>query len=167
MSDETNTARATGGDEADDSAEDDALLAELRGMTNMIDPIPPAAIVAARSAIAWRTMDVELAELTADTSVEPARAGVRGVEAPVLLTFEAPGLTIEVEVVVDSRGARALQGQLVPPGPGSIEVRHAGGRSRVSADEVGRFRSEGVAPGPVSLHCQTGTGAVETDWFLA
>lgn len=162
MSDEfTAEGVAPGDDEADDE-----LLAELRILAMELDPVPPEAVAAARSAIAWRTMDAELAELTADTSIEPQLAGVRGVAAPAMLTFEAPGLAVEVEVIEVGRGRRLL-GQLVPARPGAVEIRHGGGRVTVMADEVGRFAAADVASGPVSIRCQLGTKIVETDWFLA
>jgi hypothetical protein len=66
---------------------------------------------------------------------------------------------------------RRLIGQLVPPQPARIEVRHAGGVASAVADALGRFVSADVEPGPVSLRCQIGgTTApvvVDTDWFLA
>jgi len=162
MSDDTDAAGPTAGDDAANAE----LLTELRMMTLLLDPVPPEAVAAARSAIAWRTMDSELAELTDDTSVDPRLAGVRSAAAPTLLTFDASDLTVEVEVLDDVRGRR-LMGQLVPPGPGEVEVRHGGGRFAVAADEMGRFSASHIASGPVSLRCQVGARVVETDWFLA
>ncbi len=162
MSDDSN---ATGAP-LDDDPENDALLAELRALAVVVDPVPPEAVAAARSAIAWRTMDAELAELTADTSVEPQLAGVRGVATPAMLTFEAPELTVEIEVIQEGEG-RQLLGQLVPPGPGEIEIRHKAGRFAVTADEMGRFSASDLVAGPVSLLCRRAGGVVETDWFLA
>lgn len=149
----------------EDDAAASALLADLRRVAAAVDPVPAAAVAAARSAIAWRTMDAELAELTADTSVEQL-AGVRGVASPAMLTFEAPGVTIEVEVTEEGRSLRLL-GQLVPPGAGEVEIRHGGGRMSVTADDVGRFAASGIAGGPVSIRCRVGSQVVETDWFLA
>jgi hypothetical protein len=150
----------------DDDLENDALMAELRALAVTLDPVPPEVVAAARSAIAWRTMDAELAELTADTSVEPQMAGVRSGDAPAMLTFEAPELTVEIEVIQVGEGRRLL-GQLVPPGPGEVEIRHKSGRLAVTADELGRFSASDLAAGPVSLLCRQGSGLVETDWFLA
>ena len=162
MGDELNAAGVTGGDDADDVE----LLAELRGMTAFIDPVPPEAIAAARSAFAWRTMDAELAELTADTSVDATLAGVRSGDAPTMLTFDAPGLTVEIEVL-GVAGHRRVLGQIVPPGQGDVEVRNRGGTATVQVDELGRFAADDIAPGPVSLRCRVGVRVVETDWFLA
>lgn len=144
---------------------DDALLGELRELAAVHDPVPPGAIAAARSAIAWRTIDAELAELTDDSSIEARPVGVRSTATPTLLAFDAPSLRVELEVV-EAGATRRVTGQLVPPGPARVEVRHGGGALAVEADEIGRFRAEGLAPGPVSLRCTAAAGVVETDWFL-
>lgn len=162
MSDEADTP----GVPSEDDEADDVMLTELRALAARHDPVPPEAIAAARSAMAWRTIDAELAELTADSLVDPAPAGVRGAATPALLSFEAASLAVEVEILVDG-GRRRLVGQLVPPAPGSVEVRHKGGTVRVTADEVGRFSAAGIAPGPVSLRCAAGSATAQTDWFLA
>ena len=162
MSDDIKPAALTGGDDA----EDDRLLLELRALAIEDDPVPLEALAAARSAIAWRTMDAELAELTADTSVEPQLAGVRSADAPTLLSFDGPTITVEVEII-QGAGSRRILGQLVPAAPATVEIRHRGGRSEATADEIGRFSASGIAPGPVSLRCEVGEQVVETDWFLA
>ena len=163
MGDDVDASGVTG---PDDDAADDALMAELRVLAARHDPVPAEAIAAARSAFAWRTMDAELAELTGDSSVEPELAGVRGPGTPTLLTFEATELTVEVEVVVQPDGSRRLLGQLVPAGPGTLEIRHRGGTVTATADEVGRFAADAVAAGPVSLRCRVSESVVETDWYL-
>jgi hypothetical protein len=160
VDDSTNTTNVTGGDETDN-----ALLAELRALAAQSDPIPPAAIAAARSAIAWRTMDAELAQLTSDLTSQNQLADVRSLRTPTLLTFEAASLTVEIEVLETATGRRLL-GQLVPPGPGQVDVRHGGRTTTVAADEVGRFRVDDVSAGPVSLRCSAGSRIVQTDWFL-
>ena len=161
MSDGTNAAGVTGGGDVDDE-----LLDELRALAARIDPVSDEALAAARSAIAWRTMDAELAELTADASMDPQLAGVRSTGAPTLLTFESPTVTVEIEVLETATGRRLL-GQLVPAARADVEVRHGGRTTVVEADEVGRFKVDDVVPGPVSLRCSAGSRTVETDWFLA
>jgi hypothetical protein len=154
-------------------ADDDALLAQLRAVVNQVDPIPQAVRIAARAAIEWRTLDAELAALVHDSASEPAAAlAVRGAAtAPRTLTFEAADLTIEVEAeVVDEAGGMCLVGQLIPPQPAEVAVRHGEELIAVRADERGRFVAHGVARGPVSLRCRlddrTGAGRlVETGWL--
>lgn len=162
MSDDMTAVGASDGDDAEDAA----LLAELRQITALLDPVPSEAIAAARSAFAWRTIDAELAELTADTLVDVQLVGVRSAATPTMLTFESAGLTVELEVTTLA-GGRRIMGQLVPTGAGAVEVRHKGGTVTVDADEIGRFSVDGVDAGPVSLRCTAGGRAVETDWFLA
>jgi len=157
MSDELNAAQGIGGDDA----VDDELLAELRALVTRHDPVPSEALAAARSAIAWRTLDAELADLADESEM----AGVRGVGTPTLLTFDATGLTVEVELLVVG-GHRRLLGQLVPPGPGNVDVRHGNRTVSTAADEVGRFRVDDIVPGPVSLRCSIDGRLVVTDWFL-
>jgi hypothetical protein len=153
----------TGGEDE----ENDVLLAELRAWAALYDPAPPDAVAAARSAIAWRSMDAELAELTAESAVEPELAGVRSGSVPTLLTFEAGDLTVELEVLEQPDGRRRLQGQLVPPTSAALEIRHSTGVASIDADDVGRFAADGIGAGPLSLRCEVEGHVVETDWFLA
>jgi len=145
--------------------QDDALLAELRAWADAYDAVPADDLAGARSALAWRTFDAELAELVGDSAGHEG-AAVRGARAPALLTFEAAELAMEVGVYANG-GHQRLLGQLIPPAPGVVEVRHRGGTVSVPADDVGRFTARGVERGPVRLRCSSGPNLVETDWFLA
>ena len=150
-----------------DEAADALLLDALREVVRKADPVPSDVEDAARATFTWRTIDAELAELAYDSLLDDDRlAGVRGDSAPRALTFEGPSFGVELEVAEDG-GLRRLLGQLVPPGPAQIEVRHSGGLLRLAADAVGRFAASGVAPGPVSLRCivQGSDGPpLETAW---
>ena len=65
-------------------------------------------------------------------------------------------------------GPASIDGQLVPPQPGRVEVRHPDGSLTVAADDLGHFRVEEVLHGPVSLRCQPDVGAVPTvtSWII-
>jgi hypothetical protein len=154
--------------------DDDALLDELRHVVAQLDPIPGAVRIAARAALEWRTLDAELAALVHDSAVDEPLFAVRGTAGPRALTFEAPDLTIEVEAEAEAAAGEAggmrLVGQLVPPQPAEIAVRHGDELTAVRADERGRFAAHGIAPGPVSLRCRLdgapGAGRlVETGWL--
>ena len=133
---------------------DARLLETLRSVVLRADPVPAEVEDAARGAFAWRTIDADLAELTYDSLLDDDRlAGVRSADAPRTLTFEGPAFSVEIEVAEEG-SRRRLLGQLVPPAPASIEVRHSGGLLQLGADEVGRFSAAGVAPGPVRLRCR-------------
>jgi hypothetical protein len=148
--------------------EDEDLLRELRAAAGRFDPPPESVLEAARASFTWRTIDAELAALEFDSAVDLAATAVRGGEGPRLLTFAAPGLSIEVEVSpVGSR--RQLVGQLVPAQPARIDVRHAGGVTTVRADQLGRFDTDAISAGPVSLRCHLGDAPssppVVTEWI--
>jgi hypothetical protein len=120
-----------------------------------------------RAGLSWRTIDTELAELAYDSvSDRSATALVRGSEGTRSLIFEAPSLTLDLEVT--ALGARRrLMGQLSPPQPAHVMVRHQDGIAAVEADGSGRFRVDDLPVGPGSLRCRLGgeKGAnVVTDW---
>ena len=144
--------------------EDLELLAALGAAWDQVDPVPATVLEAARGAFAWRDIDAELAELVLDTRLE--EAAVRSVDGPRLLTFEAGGLTVEVEVAVTS-GGRSIVGQLVPPQAATVTIRCNGPDRVVDADALGRFSATAVPPGPVSMLCRASTGGVAhaTSWI--
>lgn len=158
------TDEANGTDEADER-----LLGALRTVVGAADPVPTEVVEAAKASLTWRSIDAELAELAYDSLLDDGLlVGTRSESAPRSLTFEAAEVTVEVEVV-DMGARRRLLGQLVPPRPADIQVRHSGGLIRVGADEVGRFTAAGVAPGPVSLRCRVAgaeAAPVETPWVV-
>ena len=155
------------GDDAD--LDDEALMRRLGALAARFDPVPAEAVAAAQASFGWRLADLdradlELAQLVYDSAVDDQLlAGVRSGGGPRQLTFEAPGLTVEVDV---DHEARRMVGQLVPPGPGRIEVRHPGGSFTVDADARGCFTTPRLPRGPVSLRCQSGagSGATTTEW---
>jgi len=153
---------------ADDSPAERELLALLRDMLEEIDPVPATLLDVARASFTWRTVDAELAELTADSILDGA--AVRSTRTPRLLTFTAGATTLVVEVATpypSPATGRRLLGQIVAPRAAELEVRHADGSLTVAADEFGRFRAERVPPGPISLACRFADPAereVVTSW---
>lgn len=155
--------------------DDDRLLEELRALTARVDPVPEHVTSATKAAYTWRTIDAELAELaevaelTYDSAVdESALVGVRGADGPRLLTFETADVSIELEVTADAT-ARRIVGQVVPPGPWTVEVRHAGGIVSAEVDELGEFIAEGIEHGPASIrlhgHAPDSEQLIATDWL--
>ena len=141
------------------------LMGRLRTLGRRMDPTPPSVTAAARAAFEWRTLDAELAELTYDSWVDARElAGVRSSGGPRQLTFEAPGVTVEVEVEVEG-GAPRLVGQVVPAHPGTVELRHRAGVTTLTVDDLGRFAARHLPAGPVSLRCTAvAASPVETEW---
>jgi hypothetical protein len=132
----------------------DPLLSEVRAVIEKADPIPEKVIAAAKGSFTWRTIDTELAELVADSSeslgADLVGAGVRGDAAPRLLTFEATGLVVEVEVA-ETGTNRRLVGQLVPMTAADVVVRWSTGSAATAADELGRFDVSDIPTGLVSI----------------
>jgi hypothetical protein len=147
----------------------DPLWQELAQVVADAAPVPPEVRRTGHESLTWRTVDAELAELAYDSVVDSSLdAGVRGPEGTRLLSFEAPGLTVELEVA-SSGARRRLTGQLIPPQRARVMVRHQEGIATVEADEMGRFAVEDLPLGPASLRCHLGGGEgaapVVTDWF--
>ena len=139
----------------DEDFDEEAVFADLKRVIGGADPVPAEVVQAALASRTWRRVDAELAELVYDSVVDGAL--VRSSRGGRQLTFEAPELTVEVEV-----GPGSLEGQLVPPQPGQVEVRHSDGSLTVAADRHGHFRVEAALHGPVSLRCQPDLGNVPT-----
>src|SRR5262245_41395921 len=120
-----------------DPINDDALLAELREAVRAADEVPESFLAAGRAAFAWRTVDADLATLVSDSATRPVTSGTRATEPAAVrsISFVARGLSIEVDLTEDS-----LQGQVVPPGPGEVDLRGADGSTQtVTVDDVGWF----------------------------
>ena len=134
---------------------EEAIFAEVKQVVSEADPVPPEMLAAAVASRVWRRVDEELAELINDSVVDAGliRSDRRGRQ----LTFAGSELSVELEV-----GPASLEGQLVPPQRGEVEVRHRGGTLSVAADHLGQFRLEDVPHGPVSLKCRPEGGGMPT-----
>ena len=135
--------------------DEEAVFADVKRVIGGSDPVPAHVVEAALASRTWRRVDAELAELVYDSVVDGAL--VRSSRGGRQLTFEATELTVEMEV-----GPGSLEGQLVPPQPGQVEVRHSDGSLTVAADRHGHFRVEAVLHGPVSLRCQPDLASAPT-----
>lgn len=152
-----------------DAADDSELEQELRRVAARLDPVPPEVVQAAVDAFSWRDIDAELAELVFDSLLDADQATlVRGSSGPRLVSFKTPELTVDVEVTTTGSG-RDVMGQLTPPQPAAVEIRHSAGIVSTDADELGRFRSQSLPGGPVSLRLRPADRgsrpAVVTDWL--
>lgn len=155
-----------GGQDAADAAllaEVAAAVAETRGLERYRR--------SAQAAFTWRTVDEELAELSAWATLvltydsaadDPALVRAAAVDEPRQLTFASDALTLDIEVEPES-----LRGQLMPAGPGTATVEFGSGFVvEVQVDEDGMFRLDRPSDaGPVRIRCQVGELAVSTSWM--
>jgi hypothetical protein len=143
---------------------DDQLLVELREAIQSAREVPEGFIAAGKAAFAWRTVDAELAALTAEFSADDALmgTGTRAEHASVrALSFHARDIAIELEVTAD-----ALLGQLVPVRPGTIELQTKdGAHDTATVDESGWFTIRPLPTTMFRLHVQTATDNVITEWI--
>ena len=150
-------------DSVDDAA-DATLLALVGEALDVSDPVPDHVLAAARGAVAWRTIDQDLADLVFDSSAE--LTGVRDTNAARQLTFRSDGLEIEL-MLVDS-AQRRLVGQLVPAMATTVCLETTATQFEQSTDRFGRFSFDGVQTGPVRITVPGADGgrAIATDWML-
>ena len=144
------------------SAEDIGLLSALGEMFDQVDPVPPEVVRAGYAAFTWRTIDAELAELAEDSMLAGA-GSVRGTDTR-LLTFEAPSVSVVVEVT-EMGERRKLVGQLIPACAAALRIEHPAGATTVAVDEQGLFSAESLPAGPARVALTVpGGGAVVTSW---
>ena len=143
---------------------DDEVLALLGEALRRHEPVPDRVLTGAQAAFTWRTIDAELAELVFDSALEGA--GVRSDDVARQVTFQAPGVEIEVMLIDD--GSRRIVGQLVPPAEVTVELTSGDRVSAGQTDRLGRFGFDDVAPGPVRLTVlgSSGERLVHTEWVL-
>ncbi|HEY9523373.1 MAG TPA: hypothetical protein VIR33_09040 [Thermopolyspora sp.] len=146
-------------------SEDDIRLEELRRAVRFFDPVPARLVRAAVDAYTFRTIDAELAELIFDSICDDTAGLVRGPEEVRLLAFEAHQLTVEVQII-GTGATRRLIGQLQPGLPAEIDIRGRHQRTRITADDLGRFGFAGIGRGLFGLCCRTGEGTIVTDWVV-
>jgi hypothetical protein len=147
---------------------DDELEQELRRLTAHAEPVPAELIEAAVAAFAWRDIDAEIAELVYDSLLDAEEASlVRGPAEQRMISFAVGGMTIDVEVTSAGPG-RSVMGQIAPPQRATVEIRYRQDTVTVEADELGRFRSGALPPGPASLRLRPPPGGegppIVTDW---
>ncbi len=144
--------------------DDDELLAALREALQARKAVSPEFVEAAKNAFAWHNIDVELAQLTYDSSRDSEYQSSLRAEAASIraLTFTSAHLIIEVEVTQDS-----LLGQIIPAQAGMITVQpQEGVAAEFPADEIGCFSIRPIPAGPFRLRCRAATGIdAQTGWI--
>jgi hypothetical protein len=145
-----------------DGWDHEQLLAALGEAIRARQAVPDSFIDVGKGAYAWHNVDAELAQLTYDSSREPA-AGLRSETASIrALTFTSAHLSLELEVTGDS-----LLGQIIPLRSGTLEIlARAGGTTTTPVDDIGCFAIDPIPDGPFRLRCRTADGTdVLTGWI--
>lgn len=132
------------------------------------DPPPESLLAAARAAYSWRTPEGQLVPASYDSLLDESLTAVRSGGGARLLSFGDDDLALDVEVSTTG-STRTVLGQLSPPSPVEVTIRHGGAtESTITADSLGRFEIGELRPGPLSIRCTApDTGAsLYTDWVL-
>ena len=145
---------------------DEELLRELAEAAKAIDPVPDHWSEVARSSLAWRTVDAELARLVHDSTAPTAIAsGVRASSDRRQLAYTAGNSLLDVEVTPEGDGLLII-GQVTPGRIYDVTVRFPSGRSVTTAtDEIGRFGFEGLTNAPLAIEV-SGTPPLWTGLIL-
>src|SRR5262249_14393961 len=137
--------------------DDQRLLAMLVEALDAASAVPREFIEAGKEVYLPPDLDAELAKLIRDSQHELALT--RAETAPLrTLTFASDSIVIELEV-----SSNGMQGQLVPPCRGRIEIEVRDGTvTSASSDETGYFAIPSVPKGRFRLRCRTDS---ENDTF--
>lgn len=143
---------------------DEDLMARLRALGSQVDPVPEDVVMAGRSALAYRDIDLRLAELVEEPTM--AGVGTRGDAEDSWFTFEVDDVVIEVAVRTRA-GEQHLVGQVDGASVSRLTVRQTAGSSDPEVDELGRF-STPIDAGPVSVVVELVDGPrIATSWIVA
>ena len=145
----------------------EATFWRLHALAIERDPVPEEVLASAKASFEMRSVDDELGALVYDSMIDDellvgVRSGGRSVRQ---LTFAARGLVLELEVSDDRR---KLVGQIVPPQPAEMELRHSRGTAAITVDELGCFGVPAIPDGPISFRCRPTRGdadSVATSWI--
>lgn len=123
--------------------EDEALLAELSRIIDLVDPPPAGLVERVQFALELEDLDVEVARWERADQL----AGVRSSVDQGTITFSVSDLTVMINLTKVGHFHR-IDGWLVPGGRHGVEVRIADyGSTSTIADEDGRFVLEEVPHG--------------------
>ena len=148
--------------------DDEQLLAALGEVLGTSQSPPPWSAELAKASYDLLAVDAELARLTSDSGLATAQSALRSAATPRLTVFEAPDLSVEIQIEPGDRaGSWRLIGQLTPAAPARIQVRQP--RTQpvwVDADDLGRFSVDRLRDGPLSLICtRPGLRHAVTQWI--
>jgi len=143
---------------------EDRVMSLLRLGLEESDPVPVDIVDFAKAALAWRSIDAELAELSYDSSQEQTPAGVRSTATARMLSFETGDWLADLEY---SAATGRLMGQVEPARIMTVELHLGGSVVATDADELGRFVFDGVLPGPIALVFRlSDEETVKTEWVV-
>ena len=133
-------------------AVDDAVLAEVAQLLDLVDPVPPDLVERVQFSLALDEVYAEVAHVTRLSDDALAVRGEAGSTTRTeTLTFSAERLTAMVTVSRAAAEQVRLDGWLAPAAVLRVRVRMQEGTAETVSDESGRFVLEGLPEGFAQL----------------
>jgi hypothetical protein len=137
-------------------AEDLATLAGLAEVYAALDPVPPGLVERVGFALELDGIDDEVALL----QERLAGAGAaRATEEARTVTFACDSLVVTISATALGPPGNRVDGWAAPGAGLRVELRTPQGSRHTTADDLGRFEFDAVAPGRIQLVLQSGPGA--------
>lgn len=138
-------------------ASDEAVLAALRHLHEVADPVPDGMVDRVVHAVAWHEVQAEVARIVDHGS---QLVGARGTDDGHRRTMTFSGTTTSITVMISRRGEqhRRVDGWVTNDGPGGLAVRlrHLGATQHAQVGQDGRFAFEEVDRGPAQFVLERG-----------
>ena len=152
----------------DRPADDERLIAQLSAIAREVDPPPPMVYELGHQMYGFYRIDDELAELVVDSRLDShaVRAAASDIR---LLSFEGPGVTIEIEVTREGT-THSILGQFTwaefGPVGGRVFLETPSGPTQSSViDSHGRFEFTGTSDSLARFRVETAGGpSLTTAW---
>lgn len=134
------------------NASDDAVLAEIAAMLEVVDPVPAELVQNVQFALALDQVFDEVAQIVR-TPVDAlaTRSDLADATRTETLTFSSDRLTAMVTVSEVRRGHVRIDGWITPAGARTVDVRMQGADVSVESDPDGRFVLDDLRAGFVQL----------------
>lgn len=144
-------------------SDDEVLLTLLTGLIDETDPVPEAAVLAAKAVARLDSVDAELAALVADSLDNEVMMFRREVSDDRQMSFASSRFNLDIEVPSTSG---TLFGAISPPESVEVEIETTSGTSTTCSDALGRFHVE-VSRGPCRLRvgARDADGTIVTPWI--
>jgi hypothetical protein len=125
------------------------LLAAIREIFEVADPMPADLPERVRFSLALRELEIEMAWLAAEE--DELAVAVRGAEQNRMVTFDSDSLTIMITIEANKDGTAHVDGWLAPAQRREIEMKTTADSLHAGSDEQGRFAFARVPRGIVQL----------------
>lgn len=147
---------------------DEDLLTLLSEVLDEADPVPDAAMVAAKAIAGLGGVDAELAALVADTMLDDEVVLMRHdltmerEQSDRMVSFTTPRISVDMEFQGDGQ---TVLGAITPAMSVEVNLETTTGTESSRSDDLGRFRLASGS-GPCRLRIHAADGSIVTPWIM-